>query len=87
MRDSGAGLEYQLADLESLSSVRKSYRVSWYRSPVDHGKLRELMRPSDLQGWFQAGGHLGVAVITGGAVIYFFVKGMWLAMLLSLFAH
>ena len=87
MRDSGAGLEYKLADLESLSSVRKSYRVSWYRSPVEHQRLRELMRPSDLQGWFQAGGHMGMAVITGGAVIYFFVKGMWLAMLLSLFAH
>ena len=87
MRDSGSGLEHKLSNLEPLSAVRRDYRVSWYRSPIEHSKLRKLMRPDDLHGWLQAGGHLGGAVITGGGVIYFFVQGMWLAMLLSLFAH
>ena len=87
MRDSGAGLEHKVANLEPLSSVRKNFRVSWYRSPIEHRKLRELMRPNDLQGWFQAGGHMGIAVITGAAVIYFSLQGMWLAMFVGLLAH
>ena len=87
MRDSGAGLEHKVANLEPLSSVRKNFRVSWYRSPIEHRKLRELMRPNDLQGWFQAGGHMGIAVITGAAVIYFSLHGMWLAMFVGLLAH
>ncbi len=76
-----------LDSFEPLSNVRKDFRVEWYRCPIEHSKLRELMRPNDLQGWLQAGGHLVLAVITGTTVIYFSLQGMWFAMSLALFVH
>ena len=48
-----------------LADVRKDLRVEWYRCPVDGAKLRELSRRSDLQGWFQAGGHLALFLTDG----------------------
>ena len=67
---------------EPLRRVRKDLRVEWYRCPIEHAKLRELMRPSDLQGWIQAGGHLGIAIIIGASVVYCFAHGMWIAFFL-----
>ena len=87
MRDSGHALKYSARHLEPLSAVRKNFRVDWYRCPIQHSKLRELMHPSDLQGWLQAGGHLAIAGITGSAVIYFSLERMWLAMIFALFVH
>ncbi len=48
-----------------LADVRKSLRVDWYRCPIEPAKLRELSKRSDLQGWFQAGGHLALFAVTG----------------------
>ena len=48
-----------------LADVRKSLRVDWYRCPIEPAKLRELSKRSDLQGWFQAGGHLALYALTG----------------------
>ena len=42
---------------KSLATVRDELRVEWYRSPVAPAKLRELMKRSDLQGWWQSAGH------------------------------
>ena len=72
---------------EPLRRVRKDLRVEWYRCPIEHAKLRELMRPSDLQGWIQAGGHLGIAIITGASVVYCFAHGMWITFFFTLFVH
>lgn len=70
-----------------LSEVRKDLRIKWYRCPVDHAQLRELMRPSDLQGWIQAGGHLAIFTMTGGLALYLFSQQMWVGFALALFAH
>ncbi len=70
-----------------LSEVRKTLRVDWYRCKTRPGLLRELSRRSDAQGWFQAGGHLALFIITGSLVFYFWSHGLWLAMLLALFCH
>ena len=72
---------------QPLSEVRKSLRVDWYRCPTRPGLLRELSRRSDLQGWFQAGGHLALFAITGGLVFWFWLQEIWLAFLIALFAH
>ena len=42
-----------------LADMRRTLRVKWYRSPIDPGMLRQLMRRSDLQGWWQALGVIG----------------------------
>ncbi len=72
---------------QELSEVRKTLRVDWYRSPMKPGKLRELSRRSDAQGWFQAGGHLALFIITGALVYFFWSQAIWLAFLMALFVH
>ena len=87
MRDSTISLGDGVDNLEPLKNVRNNFRVDWYRCPIEPDTLRELMRPNDLQGWFQAGGHLAIALITGAGVIYFSLEGLWIAMALALFVH
>ncbi len=72
---------------QELSEVRKTLRVDWYRCPTKPGVLRELSRRSDAQGWFQAGGHLGLWIITGSLVFFLWSRELWLAFLLALFCH
>ena len=72
---------------QPLAEVRKTLRVDWYRSPMKPGKLRELSRRSDAQGWFQAGGHLALFIVTGTLVFIFWSQEIWLVFLMALFAH
>lgn len=72
---------------QPLAEVRKTLRVDWYRSPMKPGRLRELSRRNDAQGWFQAGGHLALFIITGALVFFFWTQEIWLAFLMALFAH
>lgn len=72
---------------QPLSEVRKTLRVDWYRSPIEGAKLRELSKRSDLQGWFQAGGHLALFAITASLVYLFWAQKLWLAFLIALFLH
>ncbi len=70
-----------------LADVRKTLRVDWYRSPIPGAKLRELSRRSDLQGWFQAGGHFSLFLLTGALVFHFWSLQLWGAFLVALFCH
>lgn len=72
---------------QPLAEVRKTLHVKWYRCPIEHAKLRELSKRSDLQGWFQAGGHLALFVLTGTLVYLFWAQQLWLGFALALFAH
>jgi fatty acid desaturase len=45
------------------------------------------MKPSDLQGWFQAGGHLFIFLMTGSCSLYFVSEQMWLPFAVLLFIH
>ena len=70
-----------------LSEVRKTLRVNWYRCPMKRGRLRELSRRSDLQGWLQAGGHFLLFLLTGALVFGFWWYEQWPAFLVTLFCH
>jgi fatty acid desaturase len=74
-------------DYQPLAEVRKTLRVEWYRCPIEGAKLRELSKRSDLQGWFQAGGHLALFAVTGALVYLFWSQQLWLAFILALFVH
>ena len=74
-------------DYQPLAEVRKTLRVKWYRCPIEHAKLRELSKRSDLQGWFQAGGHLALFAVTGALVYLFWAQQLWLGFVIALFAH
>jgi fatty acid desaturase len=72
---------------EPMKSVRESLKISWYRSPVEPARLKELTRRSDLRGAAQTLGHILLVVITGAATWYFFDHRLWLAFAVCLFAH
>ena len=70
-----------------LAEVRKDLRVEWYRCPIDGPKLRELSRRSDLQGWYQAGGHLALFLLTGALTYFFWLQQIWVGVVVGLFFH
>ena len=75
------------ANYQPLADVRKSLRVEWYRCPIDHAKLRTLSKRSDLQGWFQAGGHFALFLGTGALTYLFWSQQYWIGFAVALFAH
>ena len=75
------------ADTESLDQLFKTYKVKWYRCPIEQSTLYDLMRARDLQGWFQTLGHLLVFGGTGALSYYFFDRELWVGFALALFAH
>ena len=74
-------------DYEPLEKVRKELKVKWQRPRIDTERLRQLNERSDAQGWFQAGGHLLLWLVTGTFVYYFWSQSLWLAFLIALFWH
>ncbi|MCE7981564.1 MAG: fatty acid desaturase [Caldilinea sp. CFX5] len=72
---------------EPLEKVRKELKVRWVRPRIDADKLQALSQRSDLQGWFQAGGHLAIWLVTGALVYYFWTQENWSAFLVALFCH
>ena len=72
---------------QPLSDVRDTLQVNWYRTKFEPKRLRELSKRSDLQGWFQAGGHLALFVVSGSLVYYFWSQALWFGFFLALFAH
>ena len=70
-----------------LSEVRKTFRVKWYRSPIERAKLSELMRRSNLRGAYQAVGHLALWTATGGLAYTLFTKQLWVGFAVALFLH
>ncbi|MCA0455019.1 MAG: fatty acid desaturase [Chloroflexi bacterium] len=72
---------------QPLSEVRETLKVKWYRTKIDHTKLKELSVRSDAQAWFQAGGHLALFILTGSLVFYFWSQQIWIAFFIALFCH
>jgi len=70
-----------------MSEIRKELRIKWYRCPIDPTVLRELSKPSDIQGFQMALGHLGLWLLTGALSFYFAVEQLWLGFLLTIFLH
>ena len=70
-----------------MSEIRKELRIKWYRCPIDPTVLRELSKPSDIQGFQMALGHLGFWLLTGALSFYFAVEQLWLGFLLTIFLH
>ncbi len=44
--------------------------ITWYRSPLDSKDFKSLHQKSDLLGWAQTLGYLGILVASGGLVLY-----------------
>ena len=70
-----------------LSQVRRTFRVKWYRCPIERETLRQLMQRSNLRGAFQAVGHLALWMGTGLLSYYLFKHQLWVGFALALFLH
>lgn len=67
-----------------LSQIRESLRVKWYRSPIDHKRLRQLSIRTNWQGWKQSGGHFLLYLSLSVLTVYFWSQQFWLSFVLSL---
>lgn len=76
-----------MTEYQPLAEVRKNLKVRWYRTKIDRSKMKELSERSDLQGWFQAGGHVGLYLLTGTTAFYFWSQQLWIPMLIALWFH
>ena len=70
-----------------LSEARESLNVQWYRSAMKPQRFRELSKSSDLRGWVQAGGHLGLFILTGATVYFAWAQEAWTLFFAALFVH
>jgi fatty acid desaturase len=76
-----------MSTYKPLVEVRKELKVKWYRTKIDGRVMKALSERSDAQGWFQAGGHLGLFLLTGGVTFYFWSVQLWVPMLIALWCH
>ena len=72
---------------QPLAEVQQKLRVEWYRCLIDSTKLRGLMKRNDLQGWFQAVGHLILLVGTGLLSYFLWFRKVWFGFAIAFFAH
>lgn len=70
-----------------LKEVCKDLRVEWYRCPIDHGRLRELSQRSNLKGFIQTVGHLGIFAVTGALVYTTWARELWVGFAATLWVH
>jgi fatty acid desaturase len=70
-----------------MDQVRKTFRVYWYRCPIERDVLRKLTRRSDIKGFFQTLGHLALVAVTGYFVFRFFYSRSWVGFALALWLH
>ncbi len=62
-------------------------RIKFYRSPVDRELLRELNKRSNSKGLIQSLGMLLLYCTTTFFSLYFFMKGMWISMIVAAYIH
>ena len=76
-----------IAQYEPMDRVRKNFKVSWYRCPIEREDLQRLTKRSYVRGFFQALGHLALVAATGYLVFRFFFLQQWALFAASLFVH
>jgi fatty acid desaturase len=64
-------IQGQLAYNNFMHEIAATPRsITWYRSPLSSKDFKSLHEKSDLLGWLQTLGYLGLLVLTGSAVLY-----------------
>ncbi len=62
-------------------------KINWYRTPIDRDVLAALNQRSDVRGFAQTLGHLGIIALTGATAWYAAMNWPALAVLALLFLH
>ncbi|MBC8011882.1 MAG: fatty acid desaturase [Burkholderiales bacterium] len=68
-------------------TVRQNAAISWYRTKLPPGALKELHEKSDLQGAIQTFGHLAILALLGAGAWYSSHHGPWWATASLVFAY
>jgi fatty acid desaturase len=71
----------------ALVDVRKSLRIKWYRCPINTKVLHKLVSRDDKQGFIQAGGHLGLWLLTGTITYVAWAANAWLLLIPAVLVH
>lgn len=72
---------------QTLTPEQIKQKIHWYRTPLERETLAALNQRSDWLGLLQAGGHLGLLVLTGATAFYAAAHWPLWALLLVLFVH
>lgn len=70
-----------------MSSEPIQQKINWYRTPIDRDTLAALNQRSDVKGFAQTLGHLGLLTLSGIAAFYAAQQGAVVALLVILFLH
>jgi fatty acid desaturase len=70
-----------------MAVVRKNFKVDWYRCPVDRDTLRSLTKRSDIKGFMQTLGWIGLVGATAYMNHFFWARQIWLGFALALWVH
>jgi fatty acid desaturase len=70
-----------------MVSEEQAKSIDWYRVPVDKTALKAIYKRSDLMGFLQTGGILGLLTFTGGLALYSVGHFPWPLALLIFFLH
>jgi fatty acid desaturase/rubredoxin len=76
-----------MEDLLTGSKFNNDLAVNWYRTPVEPKLLQILNLRSDVSGFAQAGGFLGLMVLSGGLAIYVQQQFAWWLLIPALLLH
>ncbi len=72
----------------SYNGPKVGQKINWYRTPIDRETLAELNQRSDVLGFAQTLGHLGIIALTGAASWYAVAPGWSILVALALlFLH
>ena len=70
-----------------MDSPYQPVRVAWYRSPVSRDELQALNQRSDLRGFLQTAGYLGLLAFTGTVAFVAAGRLPWPVVVLLCFIH
>ena len=71
----------------NVGQENKPQRIKWYRSPVGREDLAALNKRSDLKGFLQAGGYMGLLAVTGTSACLAAVYLPWYVAIVAFLFH
>ena len=71
----------------SNDMANPSFKVDWYRVPIEKSILKQLNRKSDIKGFMQAGGYLAIVTATAVLCLYVWTHLPWPWLIPALYLH
>jgi fatty acid desaturase len=72
---------------QATTAKPRGGKINWYRIPIQREELSSLNRKSDLKGFVQTLGYLGILTLTAASVLLAARHAPWYVVVLALFVH